>query len=223
MNIWAAVTVAITLSGRCCMVSWGWGDPKKSRGEADQGKHNQLYYFSKLPLVQSFTSPLFVHQLFYRMHCCGTVDFVFLTLCLIVITVTFSTRKKKDQNTRNLNRINNSFEHSVFCSITQKLVAQNETLATENFGFVAYSGKITLGQRSVCHFQIIERKIADSIRKEVAGFVATVGSWVHDAVLTVMDNVVITRVEKTVTSITGTPARGRNRLVQNLDFKVFFR
>ena len=71
-------------------------------------------------------------------------------------------------------------------------------------------------ENSASHDLDIERNIADRLRKEADDALTFVENWVHDGILTTMDNVVIPRVEMAVRSITGPSVHRPNNVVQNL-------
>ena len=62
---------------------------------------------------------------------------------------------------------------------------------------------------------------ADRVKEEVDNAVAAVEVRVQDKILTAMDSVAVTKVEMAVMSITGSSGNGLNRVVENLDQRVF--
>ena len=68
--------------------------------------------------------------------------------------------------------------------------------------------------------QVLENKIDDQISRAVSTAIMTVANRMHDAILTVKDNVVIPRVEMAVKSITGSTGHGTNSEVRNPDPRV---
>ena len=73
------------------------------------------------------------------------------------------------------------------------------------------------------HDQVIGKNIADRTRKEVDNAVMAVENWVHDAILTRMDNVVVPRLKLIVRPFTGLSGHGPNSMVQNLGQRDFSR
>ena len=90
---------------------------------------------------------------------------------------------------------------------------------TSRFGNIF--GRFIVGENCAIQDQVIEKNIADKIRKEVDGALMSVENRVHDAMLTAMDNVVIPRIEMAVRSITESSGRGPNSTVRNSDQRDF--
>ena len=88
-----------------------------------------------------------------------------------------------------------------------------------NNGFDDNPGGEPLKEKSACQNQVLERNIANRVRKEVDGVVTPVEMWVHDGFLTAMDIMGIPGVEIAVKSITGSSGRRSDSVVQNLDQK----
>ena len=63
--------------------------------------------------------------------------------------------------------------------------------------------------------QVIEKNLAERVRREVDSVVAVVENRFHDAILTPMDSVVIATVEKTVSSLTGSSGHRPKNAGQN--------
>ena len=91
---------------------------------------------------------------------------------------------------------------------------EDETVETENDGFVYNFTSATLNENSVNHNQLNGRNIPDNVRKEVDSVVAAVENRVNHANLTAMDSVVIPRDEMAVTSIIGSSGRGPKSRVE---------
>ena len=100
-------------------------------------------------------------------------------------------------------------------------VAENQTAETQNNASVENSGGVLLGDNNTIFTQVIERKVADGVRKEVDSVVAAVKNRLVDAFLTAMYNVVILRVEMAVRLITGSSRHVPNSVVQNLEQRDF--
>ena len=77
---------------------------------------------------------------------------------------------------------------------TKQLYLVNETVGMQN-SFDGSSRNVALGYNNACQNQVIERNYADSIRKGVDNVVVAVGSQVHAAILTVMDSLVMPKVD----------------------------
>ena len=145
--------------------------------------------FSQIP-EQHFTDHLF----HFSLHCV-TVDFTMSNSICSSMNYDFCSQNEYQKKTL-LSQINWSFNDSVASDKTQANVAENRTVGVENDGFVDNSRGATLGENSTSHNQVIERNIANSIKKDVCSIVATVEIWVHDANLTVMDSVVIEELKR---------------------------
>ena len=103
----------------------------------------------------------------------------------------------------------------ILLSVLIASVAENETVGIQNDGLVGNSGNLTTGENSMCHIQVIERNFSDSIRRKVDSVVAAVGNRIHDKILTAMNWVFMPGVELAVRSVTGSPGRGLDSVVQN--------
>ena len=95
------------------------------------------------------------------------------------------------------------------------------TVAFRNNGLVDSSGSGTLDENNAWHSQVVKRNISDRVRNEFEIVVAAVESRVLEAILTVMDSVVMQRVGVAVRSITGSSGHGTNSVVQSRDHRVF--
>ena len=69
--------------------------------------------------------------------------------------------------------------------------------------------------------QVIENHIGDKITRAVSSAVMTVENRTHDAILTAIDNVVISRIAMAVKSITGSTGHRINSEIQNPDREHF--
>ena len=84
------------------------------------------------------------------------------------------------------------------------------------------SGRFSVEKHSAIQDQILEKNIADKIKKAVVdNDVLTLENRVHDTILTAMDNLVIPRVEMAVRSITELRGRGPNSMGRNPDQRNF--
>ena len=117
--------------------------------------------------------------------------------------------------------MNESSNDLIIVNNTNAEVAENGTVGLLASGLADNFGGFTLCEDSVSHDQEIERNITERIGKEWDSAIVTVESLVYDAILTWMDNVVISRVEMAVRFITVLSGRGRNSVVLNLDQRDF--
>ena len=92
-------------------------------------------------------------------------------------------------------------------SVMDKEVLEQQTIGQKN--------EIERFVDSSSQNQVKENNIDDKIRWTVDNAVSTVGNCMHDAILTVMDKVVIPRVKMAVRSIAGSSGHGPNNEVQN--------
>ena len=132
-----------------------------------------------------------------------------------------STRKKRNQQKRQLSHLNETLNDFVIGSNTNESITENETLESQTDGRYDNAEEIVNRQNSAFQYQVIGNNIDDKIRKVVDNAVKTVENRMHDAVLTVMDNVVIPRVEMAVRSTTGSSGHGATSTVQNPDRSDF--
>ena len=86
---------------------------------------------------------------------------------------------------------------------TQASTADEETAGSQNDCFPINSGCAILDEIDASHYQVIERIIANRVSEEVNSVVAAVENSVHEAILTAMEGVFVSRVEKALRSITG--------------------
>ena len=104
---------------------------------------------------------------------------------------------------------------------TQASTADEETAGSQNDCFPINSGWAILDEIDASHYQVIERIIANRVSEEVNSVVAAVENSVHEAILTAMEGVFVSRVEKALRSITGPSWSGPNNVVQNPGQKDF--
>ena len=82
-------------------------------------------------------------------------------------------------------------------------VVSNEIAGPQNDDLLNSLESETPGENSASPSQVIKRKITNKVRKEIDSVVAAIENWVHDAILTAMDDLVTPRVEMAVKSISG--------------------
>ena len=129
-----------------------------------------------------------------------------------------STRKKKNQQRRQLIQLNGTLNDFVVENSNTISALGNDTLEPENNGSFNNAERIINGGNSAFQNQVLENDIDDKIRKAVDNAVLTVGNHMHDAILTAMENVVIQRVEMAVRSITGSSVQRPSRVRVRKDF-----
>ena len=132
-----------------------------------------------------------------------------------------STHKVRSQQKRQSSQINKTSNNFVCGSNTNVGLIENETLESQNDGHYSNSEKNADGEISACQNEVIGINIDDRIRKAVDSSVKTVENGLHDAILTVMDDIVPPRVEMAVKSITGSSGHRPNSTVQNPDRRDF--
>ena len=129
-----------------------------------------------------------------------------------------STRKKKNQQKRQLSHLDETLKGSAIGNSVNVNVSEKETLEQETTGQPNDFGRLDDSERQN---QVIENHIDNQITRAVSSAVMTVGNRTHDAILTAVDNVVIARVEMAVKSITGSTGHRINSEVQNPDRENF--
>ena len=125
----------------------------------------------------------------------------------VVDTNMLSTRKSKHQTSRPPIRTNECLNDFVGDNNTQVGVTEDEKKEPQNDGVVDIFWSETLGQNSASHYQVIEKNIANKVRKEVDSVVAAVQNPAQDAVSVARDDMVIPSVKKAVRPITGSSGR----------------
>ena len=129
-----------------------------------------------------------------------------------------STPKKKNQHKRQLSKLNETLNDFIIGNNTNFGVSENENLEQQA------NGRHKDFERNVDNAsqnQVIGKNSGDKIRDAANSAVIVVENRLHDAILTVMNDVVIPRVEMAVRSITGSSANGVESIVQNLDRRDF--
>ena len=100
-------------------------------------------------------------------------------------------------------------------------VVGDEIVGPRGNNFVGNLVGETPGENIESQNQVIERNIARRVKKDVASDIAAVENQMHHAILTGMDNVVVTRIEMAVNLIAGSSGLGANCVVRNPDQSVF--
>ena len=129
-----------------------------------------------------------------------------------------STRKKKNQQKRQLSQLDQTLNDFVVGNSVNVNVSESENLEQQTNGQPNDFERV---ENSARPNQVIESNIDDQITRAVSSAVMTVENRMHDAILTAIGNVVITRVEMAVKSITGLTGHGTNSEVQNPDRRDF--
>ena len=129
-----------------------------------------------------------------------------------------STRKKKNQQKRQLSQLDQTLNDFVVGNSVNVNVSESENLEQQTNG---QPNDFEIVDNSARQNQVIESNIDDQITRAVSSAVMTVENRMHDAILTAIGNVVITRVEMAVKSITGLTGHGTNSEVQNPDRRDF--
>ena len=113
-----------------------------------------------------------------------------------------STRKKYYRSKRQLSQLNDYLNDFIIKNNTIANAIGKETLEPQVGCSVNKFWRSKTGENSVSQDQVLEENIASKITIEVHSNVIAVENLVHDAFLTATDNVVISRVELAVRSIT---------------------
>ena len=129
-----------------------------------------------------------------------------------------SKQKKKSQNKKQLNRLDDIlYDFVIGNGITANTIG-NEAAESQFNGLCQdFEGIVDSASQN----QVIESNTDDRIRNSVNSAVIVVENRMHDAILTPMNIVVITQVERAVRSITGSSRNGPNNIVYNLDRRNF--
>ena len=126
-----------------------------------------------------------------------------------------STWKKKHQHKSQLYHLNEILNDSVIGSKTRANAKRHEVLEFQANSRSIEFGSITVGEKISCQDQIIENNIDNKLKMAVKSAVMTLKKWMHDAISTRMDNVVVTRVAVAVRSTTEMSGRGSSSVVQD--------
>ena len=132
-----------------------------------------------------------------------------------------STRTEKHLNKRQLSQSKETLNDFVIGNDTIADAVKIETLEPQTNGFADSFGTFTFGVISSSQDQVFEKNIVDKINKEVDYVVVAVENRLHDAILTAIDNVVISRVEMAVRSFTESSGRRPDCMVQLPDQRDF--
>ena len=129
-----------------------------------------------------------------------------------------STREKKRPNKRQLNQLDKTLNNFVIGNGITVSIFGNETLEPQANGRHENFERVV---DSASQNQVIGSNTDEKIRDAVDNAVIAVENCMHDAILTALNNVVISRVEMAVRSITGSSGNGPNSIVQNPDQRDF--
>ena len=122
-----------------------------------------------------------------------------------------SNRKKKNQREKQFSQLHETLNDFVVGNNVNVNVSETENLEQQTN---AQPDDFERVEKSVRRNQVIENNIDEQIRRAVNNGVMTVKNHMHDAILTAIDNVVTTRVQMAVKSITISTGHGTNREVQ---------
>ena len=128
-----------------------------------------------------------------------------------------STRKKKHEHKKQLSQLNETLNNYIIGKITNASAIVNETLEPQTNNLSNSCERIAVGENSACQDGVVDETIDDKIRKAFDNAVMTLKNRIHDAILTAMDNILITRVEMAVRLITESSIRGPSNMVLNPD------
>ena len=128
------------------------------------------------------------------------------------------TRKKKNQQKKQLNQLDETSNHFVIGNSVNVNVSESENLEQQTDGQCIASEKV---DNYVCQNQIIENKIDNQITNTVSSAVMTVENCMHDAILTAIDKLLIPRIETAVKLITSSARHRTSSEVQNPDRRDF--
>ena len=132
---------------------------------------------------------------------------ILVILVNIIICESGSYLQERNQQNRQLSQLDETLNDFVIGNSVNVNVSESENLEKQTDGQCNDSERI---DNSVCQNQVMENKIDDQITRAVNSAVLAVESRMHDAILTVIDNVVIRRVEIAVKSITAWTGHGTN-------------
>ena len=141
-----------------------------------------------------------------------------MKLTSFIITTIVYTRTKKHQLEKVFNQFSEFFKDSAINANNQENVAENGRVKTKKNGFIGFSGNVSLG-KNVLTYSSCRKKYRLQWQKNVDTVVGANERWVHDAILSVTDSLVLWRIELAVRWSCGSSAHGPDRLVQNPDKK----
>ena len=99
---------------------------------------------------------------------------MFCTLIYLLVQKKFSTRKKRNQQKKQLNQLNETLNDLVIGNITNVNVIENESFESQIDGFFNNAERIVDGEISDCQSQVIGNNFDNKIRKTVDNAVMTV-------------------------------------------------
>ena len=129
-----------------------------------------------------------------------------------------STRRKKNQQKRQLIQLDETLNDFVFGNNVNSNVSESEKLKQQTNG---QPNGFKRFDKSARQNQIIKNNFDDHITRAFSSAVMTVEKCMHDAILTAIGKVVIPRIEMAMKSITGSTVHWTNSEVQNPDRKDF--
>ena len=130
-----------------------------------------------------------------------------------------STPKKKHQNKRQLNQLNETLNHSIIGNKVNASAIGNETMKPQASGLSKNFGGSSVGKTVQVKIKSLKRRSTTKSEKRLIILlsVMTVENRVHATILTAVCNVVIPRVEMAVGSITELSGRRPSSVAQNRD------
>ena len=108
-----------------------------------------------------------------------------------LFTKNVSTRKKKQHNKRQLSRFNETLYDFIIGNNNNADTIGHETAELRPLDLIIILESPHSSKNSSSQDQVIEKNIADKIRKEVDNAVMSFGNRMYDAISTAMDNVVV--------------------------------
>ena len=129
-----------------------------------------------------------------------------------------STRKKKNQQRRQLSQLEETLNDFVIGNSVNVNVSESVNLDQQTNG---QPNGFERTNKSDRQNQVLENNTDNQITRAVGSAVMTVKNRMHDAILTAIDKVVISRVERAVKVITSSTEHGTNSEVQNPERRDF--
>ena len=129
-----------------------------------------------------------------------------------------STRKKKNQQRRQLSQLEETLNDFVIGNSVNVNVSESVNLDQQTNG---QPNGFERANKNDHQNQVLENNTDNQITRVVGSAVMTVKNRMHDAILTAIDRVVISRVERAVKFITSSTGHGTNSEVQNPERRDF--
>ena len=130
-----------------------------------------------------------------------------------------STRKRKNQQNKQISQLDETLTDFVIRTSVNVNVCESENLEQQTNDQPNGCERV---DNSACQNQVIANIIDDQFTGAVSSAVMTVENCMQDAILTAIHNLVFSRVEMALKSVTGSTGHGTNSEVQNLDRRDFF-